>query len=295
MPRCHSTIGWVKPRDCSRVTIEGVGASVWCQTGGWGTFRRLTYLTDSSIWVELNTFVTAHMCRGLRCEHAVALFCQRFQPEIPVQPFLQFLRLAEEVINDLLYIPELAERKLFFRRSRVPPLTHVFWDRIVINTGLRTVLCAMVTDRRRAITEGRMALRKLDTMRQIAAAHGLPDMGLQLQQDTFEILATAREYLWGEATPGVQQRLQDLIMHYRARYTRRYTVETNFAGRYIPSRSLRLLLRLLLRERPRYRLIDHLVVLRLFPLLYPLIWRWRRHLFPSFACDHGMGIDVVFK
>ena len=276
-----------------------VGASLWCQTGGWGTFRRLTYLSNSSIWVELNTFVTAHMCRGLSCEQAVEQFCQRCQPPIPVQPFLQFLRLADEAVRNMLYVRELAERQLFFRRLRVPPLSHVFWDRIVINATMRTVLGALVTDRQRAIDEGRMALTTLDTMRQLAAVHRLPEQGLRLQHDTFAILALAREYLLGDATPEIQQRLQTLVLHYRANHAWRYTVETNFAphvaSRLIPSRSLKLLLRLMLRERAEYRWIDRLFLLRFFSLLYPLIWRWRERLFPAFVRQHGMGIEVVFK
>jgi hypothetical protein len=276
-----------------------VGASLWCQTGGWGTFRRLTYLTNSSIWVDLNTFVTAHMCRGLSCEQAVERFCQRFQPHIPVQPFLQFLRLADEAVRNLLYIRELAERQLFFRRLRVPPLSHVFWDRIVINAAMRTVLGAMVRDRQRAIDEGRIALRTLDTMRSLAAVHHLPEQGLRLQHDTFEILAAAREYLLGDATPEIMKRLQTLVLHYRANHAWRYSVETNFvpcaASRLMPSRSLKLLLRLMLRERAEYRWIDRLFLLRFFSLVYPLVWRWRERLFPAFARHHGMGIEVVFR
>jgi hypothetical protein len=95
------------------------------------------------------------------------------------------------------------------------------------------------------------------------------------------------------------QRLQTLILCYRATHAWRYTVETNFvpyvASRLIPSRSLQLLLRLLLRERAEYRWIDRLFLLRFFSLVYPLVWRWRARLFPAFARHHGMGIEVVFK
>jgi hypothetical protein len=276
-----------------------VGASLWCQTGGWGTFRRLTYVSNSSIWVELNTFVAAHLCQGLSCEQAVERFCQRFQPHIPVQPFLQFLRLADEAIRNGLYMRELAERRLFFRRLRIPPLSHVFWDRIVITAAMRTVLSTLITDRQRAIAEGHMALATLDTMRHLAAMHRLPTQGLQLQYDTFAILATARDYLLGEATPEIQQRLHTLIRHYRDTHAWRYTIESNLvphvSAQILPSRALQLLLRLMLRERAEYRWVDRLFLLRLFSLVYPLLWRWRQRLFPAFARHHGMGIEVVFK
>ena len=32
------------------------GISVWCQTGGWVPFRRLTYLEKEGIWNELNSY-----------------------------------------------------------------------------------------------------------------------------------------------------------------------------------------------------------------------------------------------
>jgi hypothetical protein len=106
-------------------------------------------------------------------------------------------------------------------------LSHVFWDRIVINATMRTVLGALVTNRQRAIDEGRMALTALDTMRHLATVHHLPEQGLQLQHDTFAILVLAREYLLGDATPEIQKRLHTLVLHYRANHAWCYTIETN--------------------------------------------------------------------
>jgi hypothetical protein len=144
-----------------------------------------------------------------------------------------------------------------------------------------------------------MALATLDTMRHLAAMHRLPTQGLQLQYDTFAILATARDYLLGEATPEIQQRLHTLIRHYRDTHAWRYTIESNLvphvSAQILPSRALQLLLRLMLRERAEYRWVDRLFLLRLFSLVYPLLWRWRQRLFPAFARHHGMGIEVVFK
>lgn len=58
--------------------------------------RRRTYLADSSLWVALNTFVTAQMYRVASCEQAIEQFCADATPTIAVQPFVQFLRLGEE-------------------------------------------------------------------------------------------------------------------------------------------------------------------------------------------------------
>ena len=290
-------VGWEYERYLHdlRHAANVVGASVWCQTGGWGTFRRRTYLADSSIWVELNTFVTAQLCQGASCEEAVARFCNRLDPAIPPQPFLQFLRLADEVINDLLYIRELAERKLFVRRLRVPPLLHVYWDQIVITPWMREVLRYLVRDHHRTIAEGWRALHTLQTMQQLATEHHLPHLGLQWQYDTFEILATAREYMFGEDTAAAQARLHTLHNRYCATYRRRYTFDASEAHGTVPSRALRLLLRLTLREQRGYRLLDHLVLLKLPALVAPLVRRWSRRFFPAFAHTRGMGIDTILK
>lgn len=290
-------VGWEYERYLRdlRHASNVVGASVWCQTGGWGMFRRRTYLADSSVWVELNTFITAQLCQGISCEDAVALFCSRHDPEIPLQPFLRFLRLADEVINDLLYIRELAERKLFIRRLRVPPLLHVYWDQIVLTPWMREVLRYLVKDHQRAIAEGWRALHTLQTMQQMATEYHLPQLGLQWQYDTFEILATAREYIFGEDKAAVQMRLHTLQNRYHSTYRWRYTFNASETNGTVPSRALRLLMRLALREQREYRLFDHLMLLKLPALVAPLVRRWSRRFLPAFVRTSGMGIDAILK
>jgi hypothetical protein len=245
--------------------------------------------------VELNTFVTAQLCRGASCEEAVEQFCCRFYPNIAVQPFLQFLRLADEVITNLLYIRELAERTLFFRRARVPPLLHVYWDQVCVTPWMRAVLRCMVTDHQRAIAEGWHALQTLTTMQELATAHQLPQLGLQFQYDTFELLATAREYFFGEVTPALQNRLHALHQRYCSTYDWHYTLQTGDADGMRHSRYFPLLLRWMLREQRGYRLMDHLLLLKLFALVHPLLRRWCRRLLPSSVCSRGMGLEVVLK
>jgi hypothetical protein len=290
-------VGWEYERylQTVRQLPHVVGASVWCQTGGWGTFRRRTYLANSSIWVELNTFVTVQMCRGASCEQAVEQFCARSAPVIAAQPFLEFLRLADEVIANLLYIRELGERTLFFRRLRVPPLLHVFWDRLLMTPWIRTALRCLVADHQRAVAEGWHALETLHTMQQVAEAQHLPNQGLQLQYDTFELLASVREYFFGEATPALQERVHALHQRYRATYRQRYTIHTTEAPGVLHSRYVPVLLRLLLRQQRGYRLIDHLLMLQLLTLAYPFLRRWSRWLFPPSTRTHGMGIEAVLK
>ena len=100
---------------------------------------------------------------------------------------------------------------------------------------------------------------------------------LQLQYDTFEILATAWDYIFG----GADQR--------------RYTIKIRTGSPPRRLAYLPLLLPLALRRRRNYRLIDHIVILKLPAIIYPLIKRWRRRLFPKYARKVGMGIETVLK
>jgi hypothetical protein len=272
-----------------------VGASVWCQTGGWGKFRRRTYLEDSSIWVELNACVTVQLCRGASCEEAVRQFSMQLIPAAEPQSFLQFLHLADEVIQELIYIREMAERTLFFRRLRVPPLLHVYWDRIFINPLIRTVLRTLVSDHQGAINQDWKALHTIKRMQRLAEAHHLPQLGLQFQYDTFEILAALREYIFGEPSPTVVEQLKALKKRYRSAYRWRYAVKIRPLRTSHRLNCLPLLLALALRRHRGYRLIDRLLFLRLPALVYPLLRHWRPWLFPKYARKSGMGIDVLFK
>ena len=53
---------------------------------------------------------------------------------------LELLDHADTVIRELLYIRDFARQKLFFRRVRIPPLLHVYWDSLFINHGVRKVM-----------------------------------------------------------------------------------------------------------------------------------------------------------
>src|SRR5690606_39023633 len=109
---------------------------VWCQTGGWHRFRRLAFLEEdgSDIWIRLNTLAALRIFKdGRTAEESVAeaLGGERAPAAI------ELMRHAETVVKDLHYIPDFARQKLFFRRVRIPPLLHVYWDCLFINHAVR--------------------------------------------------------------------------------------------------------------------------------------------------------------
>jgi hypothetical protein len=292
-----SFVGW----DCERYLddLRGarniVGVSVWCQTGGWGKRRQLTFLRNSSVWVELNAFVIPRLRGGATCEQAIREFCAVQDPPLPEEPFREFLHLSEVAIRKLLYVSELAERKLFFRRLRLPPQLFVFWDRILVNHTIERILRCLVEDGERCIREGEEGLRAVERMRCLAAEHGLPRKGLAFQYETYRILAAAREYFFRPFSDDIAERLTTMCEQYRTHYRRHYTVDLDFRRSPVPTEYLRWLLRILLRDRRGYRIVDQLVTLRLLSWIHPLLRGMQRRVVPNFAKRHAMGVEVFFK
>lgn len=271
-----------------------IGMSVWCQTGGWGKRRQLTFLRNSSIWVELNTSTLARLWQGMSCESAIAEFTQENLPDVSVEAMTDFLRRSEVVIKDLLYIRELAERQLYFRRLRLPPQLFVYWDRILIDPMIKKALGCLVQDHAAAVHQGYEALAELDQMIAIAEANKIPTRGLKLQLATFQIIATARDYFFGDDERAAIK-LQQLKSHYKKRFKRNYSVLINLDDKRTHRIPLRWILPLMLRERSRYRLMDQVLTVRLLGMLYPLARRYRHRIGPKFASEQAMGLETILK
>lgn len=291
-----SFVGWDSERilDELKTARNLIGMSVWCQTGGWGKRRQLTFLRNSSIWVEWNTQTLALLWQGKSCEEAIEQLSHTLLPGVSASELKEFLALSDTVIKDLLYVRELAERQLYFRRLRLPPQLFVFWDRILIDPIIRKLLRSLVSDHQAAIDQGNQALAQLRRMIELAKANQIPTRGLKHQLATFEIIAAAREYYFGE-DPEVCDLLFQLKAEYKRRFKRHYSVIINLDSKRLKRVPLHWMLPLMLRERSRYRLIDQVLTIRLLGLLYPLARGFRHRIGPSFARKQAMGIETLLK
>jgi hypothetical protein len=274
-----------------------IGASFWCQTGGWSPFFSRTYIEDSSVWTEINTFVSLRIFRNrLTPEQAIREYCRLHLDEGMSDRLIELLRLSDEVIRELLYIDDIAEQKIFFRRLRIPPLLTVFWDRIIINHSIKKILRCLVSNRRHKIRQGFAALEKIRDMQQLASEIGLPVEGLKFQYDTFRILAEARKYYFGDYTKKITKRLKKLKKKYKKRYKKRkYKVLLDFTRFGVPKTRLRLLLSIMMRKQRGYRLIDHVLIIRILSWLLPLFRPAIRKVIPDFARKQAMGVEALMK
>lgn len=296
-----SFIGWDYEKYAQQLAGADnmVGICVWCQTGGWGPFRRLSFLEPAALWNELNSYVTLKIFRyDWSVERAVEAFAIE-RGYTNSQGFLELLRLDDEVIKELLYIKEFASQKLFFRRVRIPPLLYVFWNNIFINHSVRKVLRYLVQDGEQSVSSGYQALEKIERMKALAMDLQLPADDIQFMADTFALLALAREYYFLPYTEEIKLRLKNAKKQYKSQYPKscrpRYRVKTDFSPFVLRTRHLGWLLRISLRSKRGYRVLDYLLTLHLLTMIYFLITRAKPDLIPSFARKSAMGIGAIFR
>ncbi len=275
-----------------------VGALIWCQSGGWTCFRRLSYLEPAGVWNEINTFVTLRMMRdNLRVEKAVAAYVEERLPGAPVSTLLELLRCSDEAIKELLYIDEFARQPIYFRRARIPPQMIVYWDHIFVNHTIRKVLRCFVTRPEATVRQGTAALKKIDRMASLTERCGLPVEDIAFMRDTFAILVAAREYMLLPHCPEHLQRLEDLKIAYKQqwRHRYRYAVKLDFERQRLPRSRFHLLLRILFRRERDYRRLDKIVTVWLLGKLYPLLRIGARRFGTGFASKQAMGVGSLFR
>lgn len=294
-----SFIGW----DCERYARELAGArnvigfSVWCQTGGWHGFRRLAFLQPEAVWIELNVAVAARvLIDRMAVEDAVAgIFGAERAREA-----LEFLRLSEGVIRELLYIEEFARLQLFFRRVRIPPLIHVYWDCVFVNDPVREVVRHLVRDPERAIREGEAAFEHFGRMEVLAERLGLPVGDVRFMRDTFGLVLLARRYYLLPPDPELRERIRAAKKAYKLAWPRsvrsRYRIKTGFEPFPLKRRTFSWLMRLLVRRRQGYRtVLDRLFTLNVLSWCYRIFHRRHEEAMPKFLRKSAMGVESLFR
>lgn len=274
-----------------------VGFSVWSQTGGWHGFRRLAFLQPQATWIELNTAVIARiMLLGESVEAAVA----DFVGEARAADAIEFLRHADIAVRQILYIEEFAQQKLFFRRVRIPPLLHVFWDCIFFNDATRKLLGHLVRDPENALRSGEAAFQGFERMLELAPGLEWPVEDVEFMRDTFAMLLLARRYYFEPPDPEIEARILAAKIAYKERWPRpqrqRYRLRTSFEPLPVKARTLRWLIALVVRRQRGYRaVLDHFFTLRV------LSWTWRlfrarnEKSLPKLARKTAMGVDALFR
>lgn len=290
--------GW----ECERFARElaGVenmaGISVWCQTGGWHRFGRRAFLENDGrdIWIRLNVAAAIAVFRHGRPPADCAMLLLGKNRAVAC---IELLCLTDLVVRDLLYIGGFAKRKLFFRRVRIPPLLHVYWDTLFINQAMRRLLRHFVGEPDACVAGGESAARLFPRMIELAKQAELPVEDIEHMRDFFHLLLLARRYYLLPHDPRLETIIRDAKRAYKARWPRdrRYRVKTGFAPVPVSRRTIAIGAALLLRRKRGYRLIDRLLVLRLVGPLYRIFQRCNPGLMPKFLRKSAMGVEALFR
>jgi hypothetical protein len=274
-----------------------VGIMVWCQTGGWSHFNRLTFGRNSSFWTEINTYTIIKIYKDqMKSENAVQQFCREYIPDGDDVVFLKLLRLSERILRDLWYLPEYSAKRLYFRRSRIPTLLWIVWDQIIISHMLRRVLRPFVLEKKEAVIDGYRALDKIEKLKKYADELHLDRQQFDYMYDTYHIIALGREYYLGRWNPEIQEKIIRFSADYREKYPYGFHIRYDFSLVQPGKWMIKTIFRLAIRETPHYRLIDRLFLIRFSKLIYFLFSFWqKKKKKPDFLDEQAMGVQVLFK
>ncbi len=272
------------------------GTWIWSQTGGWSASRRLTFVKESSLWNEINTDVTLTLVRDrVDVSEAIRRMCARRLPGRDPERVERFLKLSSEVIQELWYVDEFAQRSLYLRRLRLPPQVAVVWDTLLITGTVRRLLRQAVTDGVAKIEQGLQALVKIRVMLELAIEQELPVEDVEFMYRTCEILAEARRFYFGRFTAAQRARLDALVHEYRLRHPGRFRIVRSDRVPRLAWPILRLALRVLVRPSRHYRFSDRTVLPRVLPLVRMVLRCLPQRHLPEIATSQGMPLHHFLR
>ena len=276
------------------------GIHVWCQTGGWSRFRNISFLKRSSFWNELNTAVTVRLFRN---KETVVEALQNVGFKKRLEPALELLRLSDELIRQVMYVPSFARRSLFLNRSRIPPLVHVLWDRITITPMVALLYRLFGEDLSGDLARMEEAAGKIERMKSLAKKAGMP-YDHRFHRSTFRLFYFASRYLM-LGLPEDAHQLKEVFAQYHKDYPDAYQLQLQelpgadgpelARERSLSSMFLRWLMGGIIRTKPGYRWIDRVLFHSWIRFL--VLWSlplWKKQL-PDALDEQAMAIAEFFE
>ena len=268
-----------------------VGVSVWCQTGGWHRFRRMSFFGEGSPWVELNARVAIRIfVQGQETGDALAT------EGLPVS----FFRKLDLVIREGFYLPPFARQQLFFRRVRIPPLLHVYWDTIFMIAPVRKLMRFFVAERDEVVAKGKELGSLLDSLVEEVGELPFPGCDVEFLRDTLEMIDLARRYYFGPFSAELVEEIEAAKKRYKHRWPKggertRFRIRTDFTPIRLKRRTLRWGGRVILRRQRAYRFLDYAFVLTVLGFGYRVFIRMKPDALPKFVRESAMGVDSLFE
>ncbi|NCP02001.1 MAG: hypothetical protein GW861_01325 [Deltaproteobacteria bacterium] len=275
-------------------TLRGI--SVWCQTGGWSHFDRLTFLAGSSPWNELNAFAALQLFSSEKnAEEILREFCRQRFAAADSDKLVEVVELFDGLIDHLWYFTPFARRSLWFRRLRVPPLLWIFWDTVLVNRALRLVFQAFQENGKEARQKDKAQRLVLRRLKILLTELETEKLALSMATDTFSLLILLRRFYLGKAGKKRQKKIETRLKAYRQQYPQGFTIECDFAPFRLRWITTGLFFSVFIRRKPGYRLFDRLLLIPLTGWMFPLIARWQRNRIPEMAKRQAAGVEIFFR
>lgn len=281
-----------------------VGIQVWCQTGGWSRFQNRTFSKKSSFWNEVNTSVAIRIFRdGASVKDAVTSVAAKFFSKSwkkdssewgkTLADFQLFLEHSELAVRQLLYDPIFARKTFFINRVRIPPLIHIFWDHVTVTDPIVALHRHAVKSPEESLRSGREALGRIEQMAVLAKQLDLPYRA-GFHRRTFKLFFEVRRLIYAGYPAALLKKLRRSVSKYEKRYpdAYRFKIEPSEKG---PGWWLRLAVRILVREKPTYRVLDRVLFHPIFSRCYLFFLRKNKKSLPSFAGNQAMALEHFLK
>jgi hypothetical protein len=272
-----------------------VGVKVWAQTGGWSTYKSLTFGKNSSIWNELNVYTIIKMAKyKVSPKKAIKDFWKwKYSKKTnEAQKFLEIINASEELIKNAYYTPSLSSKNFYIKRVMLPSIITPWWQTFAVSDLVRAVF-QLKADANDFSKKSEEKINKLlDNLHNEANQIGI-DLGFQ--KDTFSIIFMCKRLLFEPQNKPLKNNLEKKLRRYHKKYEKGYNFEVNYDSNKVRLLFYKFLVRLVVREEKRYRkrdkLLGHPLITRLLIIFKPLIEKG----VPSFVNKIGSPIDTFLK
>jgi len=224
---------------------ELVGIMVWCQTGGWGRSNRITFLENSSPFVELNTISTLNIFKGNSAEKEI-------RDNLKDSKMISFLKNYNALSNIILYPSD--NTKMYLNKVYVPPIIWFYWGNVSIN-GFTASFVKYLYKRCPKIENS-----EFEELRKLGRDCNMVDIDFYI--DTLSILYCVRKTLHSELSE--EQMSQNIAEYaYKCKFLSFSLKNPKYSKKWI------FLFNLIFRKDKKYRIIDKILLNKIFITYIP--------------------------
>ena len=239
-----------------------IGFISWVQMGGWVKTHRRTYLDESGFWNELNSSAIMDIWhRGYSSKESI----ERFSTKKNIrnkQKFIQLVESCEKIIDKAFYFHEL-EKDVYIKRLRIPPNIPLFWDTIVLNSVTKYLIRNLVKNQSFILSQKSEIQQLSNTIREVNKQVKVFPVDILYLLRTVDQLIEMRNFVFTQN--------YDTSVFVKKKFVDEYSLILEEKPRLLLRLSMVFIVKLLVRKKSQFRLIDRIIV---NTLVLPIICRY---------------------